>query len=155
MPDRIVGPDSLPPLREVIARYDIGARRSLGQHFLLDLNLTRRIARDAGPLDGLTIIEIGPGPGGLTRALLESGAREIIAIERDARAVEALAMLRNAYPSRLTIIEDDALGVSLSSLGDSETPKAVVAALDHFYDMVTTMFAGGRLGGVRVVARKG
>jgi 16S rRNA (adenine1518-N6/adenine1519-N6)-dimethyltransferase len=131
VPDQITGPDTLPPLREVIARYDIGARRSLGQHFLLDLNLTRRIARDAGPLDGLTVIEIGPGPGGLTRALLESGAREIIAIERDARAVEAMAMLRDAYPGRLTIIEDDALNVSLSSLGDPENPKAVVANLPY------------------------
>lgn len=131
MPDRITGPGSLPPLREVIARYDIGARRSLGQHFLLDLNLTRRIARDAGPLDGLTVIEIGPGPGGLTRALLESGAREIIAIERDARAVQALTMLQDAYPGRLTIIEDDALSVSLSSLGDPDIPKAVVANLPY------------------------
>jgi 16S rRNA (adenine1518-N6/adenine1519-N6)-dimethyltransferase len=131
VPDRITGPDALPPLREVIARYDIGARRSLGQHFLLDLNLTRRIARDAGPLDGLTVIEIGPGPGGLTRALLESGAREIIAIERDARSVQALTMLQDAYPGRLTIIEDDALTVSLSSLGDPDTPKAVVANLPY------------------------
>ncbi len=131
MPDRSTGPDTLPPLREVIARYDIGARRSLGQHFLLDLNLTRRIAREAGPLDGLMVIEIGPGPGGLTRALLESGAREVIAIERDSRAVGALALLQDAWPGRLTVIDGDALQIALSTLGDPGVPRVVVANLPY------------------------
>ena len=83
--------DGLPPLREVIRRHDLSARKSLGQNFLLDLNLTGRIARAAGPLDGVTVVEIGPGPGGLTRALLAEGARRVIAIERDERALAALA----------------------------------------------------------------
>src|SRR5258707_11802438 len=83
-------PDDLPPLREVIKRHDLSARKSLGQNFLLDLNLLTRIARAAGPLDGATVIEIGPGPGGLTRALLSLGAARVIAIERDERALGAL-----------------------------------------------------------------
>ena len=131
MADDSHGPDALPPLREVIARYGIGARRSLGQHFLLDLNITRRIARESGDLTGQTVIEIGPGPGGLTRALLESGAHEIIAIERDARAVEALSILREAYPGRFTVLEEDAMTVSLSTLGDSGRPRTVIANLPY------------------------
>lgn len=131
MPDDSPGPDALPPLREVIARYGIGARRSLGQHFLLDLNITRRIARESGDMTGQTVIEIGPGPGGLTRALLESGAYEIIAIERDARAVEALSILRDAYPGRFTVIEEDAMTVSLSTLGDPDRPRTVIANLPY------------------------
>lgn len=131
MPDDTPEPGALPPLREVIARYGIGARRSLGQHFLLDLNITRRIARESGDLDGQTVIEIGPGPGGLTRALLESGAHEIIAIERDTRAIEALSMLCDAYPGRLTVIEEDAMAVSLSSLGDPDRPRTVIANLPY------------------------
>jgi len=102
---------SLPPLREVIKRYGIGARRSLGQHFLLDENLTGRIARAASDLDASTVIEVGPGPGGLTRALLANGARTVVAIERDARCVEALSTLGAAYPDRLHVIEGDALGI--------------------------------------------
>ena len=131
MADDSHGPDALPPLREVIARYGIGARRSLGQHFLLDLNITRCIARESGDLTGQTVIEIGPGPGGLTRALLESGAHEIIAIERDARAVEALSILREAYPGRFTVLEEDAMTVSLSTLGDSGRPRTVIANLPY------------------------
>src|SRR5208282_4523315 len=102
LPERHPG---LAPLREVIARHGLQARRALGQHFLLDLNLTRRIARAAGPLGAGTTIEIGPGPGGLTRALLELGAVHVIAIERDARAVAALGELAAAYPGRLEIVE--------------------------------------------------
>ena len=101
--------DDLPPLRDVIRRHGLTARKSLGQNFILDLNLTARIARAAGELDGVTVVEIGPGPGGLTRALLAQGARHVIAVERDARAVAALSEIAKRYPDRLTIIEADAL----------------------------------------------
>jgi 16S rRNA (adenine1518-N6/adenine1519-N6)-dimethyltransferase len=101
--------DDLPPLREVISRHGLRAKRSLGQNFLLDLNLTARIARAAGPLDSGTIIEIGPGPGGLTRALLAQGARRIIAVERDQRAIAALAEIADHYPGRLEVVAGDAL----------------------------------------------
>jgi len=84
----------LPPLRDIIARYGLSTRKALGQHFLLDLNLTRRIVRAAGPLDGVTVIEVGPGPGGLTRALLESDAAAVVAVERDARCIPALEELK-------------------------------------------------------------
>ena len=108
--------DLLPPLRDVIARHKLSARRELGQNFLLDLNLTRRIVRAAGDLQGLDVVEIGPGPGGLTRALLESGARQVIAIERDERCVNALSELHQVYPGRLTILSGDALNVYLPEL---------------------------------------
>jgi 16S rRNA (adenine1518-N6/adenine1519-N6)-dimethyltransferase len=101
--------DDLPPLRDVIKRHDLSARKSLGQNFLLDLNLLTRIARAAGPLDGATVIEIGPGPGGLTRALLSLGAACVIAIERDERALGALEEISKRYPGRLQIICADAL----------------------------------------------
>jgi len=108
-----VAPDGLPPLREVIARHGLAARRSLGQNFLLDLNLTGRIARAAGPLDGVTVIEVGPGPGGLTRALLAEGARKVIAIERDDRAIAALNEIAERHPGRLDVIAGDALATDL------------------------------------------
>jgi 16S rRNA (adenine1518-N6/adenine1519-N6)-dimethyltransferase len=101
--------DDLPPLREVIHRHGLRAKKSLGQNFLLDLNLTARIARAAGPLDGVEVVEIGPGPGGLTRALLAGGARRVIAVERDDRAIAALAEIAARYPRRLEIIAGDAL----------------------------------------------
>jgi 16S rRNA (adenine1518-N6/adenine1519-N6)-dimethyltransferase len=101
--------DDLPPLRDVIRRHDLIARKSLGQNFLLDLNLTARIARAAGPLDGVDVVEIGPGPGGLTRALLAHGARRVVAVERDERAVAALAEIATRYPGRLDVIAADAL----------------------------------------------
>jgi 16S rRNA (adenine1518-N6/adenine1519-N6)-dimethyltransferase len=101
--------DDLPPLREVIRRHALSAKKSLGQNFLLDLNLTARIARAAEPLDGATMIEVGPGPGGLTRALLVEGARRVIAIERDDRAIEALQEIAAHYPGRLEIVPGDAL----------------------------------------------
>jgi len=121
--------DGLPPLREVIAKYDLGARRALGQNFLLDLNLTAKIARAAGDLTTGTTIEIGPGPGGLTRALLSHGARELIAIERDARCLGALAEIAAAYPGHLTIIEGDALAIDCATLGT--VPRRIVANLPY------------------------
>jgi 16S rRNA (adenine1518-N6/adenine1519-N6)-dimethyltransferase len=100
--------DDLPPLREVIREHSLSARKSLGQNFLLDLNLTARIARAAGPLEGATVIEIGPGPGGLTRALLALGAAHVIAVEHDARAIPALEVIARRYPGRLEIVCADA-----------------------------------------------
>ncbi|UGV26387.1 16S rRNA (adenine(1518)-N(6)/adenine(1519)-N(6))-dimethyltransferase RsmA [Rhodopseudomonas boonkerdii] len=100
--------DDLPPLREVIARHNLSARKSLGQNFLLDLNLTARIARAAGPLEGVTVVEVGPGPGGLTRALLATGASRVIAVERDERAIGALEEIAAHYPGRLEIVLGDA-----------------------------------------------
>jgi 16S rRNA (adenine1518-N6/adenine1519-N6)-dimethyltransferase len=101
--------DHLPPLREVIAAHGLRAKKSLGQNFLFDLNLTRRIARAAGPLEGATIFEVGPGPGGLTRALLDEGAERVIAVERDERCLPALAEIAAAYPGRLQVVLADAL----------------------------------------------
>ena len=121
--------DGLPPLREVIAKYDLAARRSLGQNFLLDLNLTGKIARAAGALGEGTVIEIGPGPGGLTRALLAEGARQVIAIERDHRCLGALAEISAAYPGRLTVIEGDALAIDCAKLG--QAPRRIVANLPY------------------------
>lgn len=108
--------DDLPPLREVIARHEISALKSLGQNFLLDLNLTARIARAGGPLADTLIIEVGPGPGGLTRALLAEGAGHVVAIERDRRCLSALAEIAAHYPGRLTVIEADALDVDMARL---------------------------------------
>jgi 16S rRNA (adenine1518-N6/adenine1519-N6)-dimethyltransferase len=101
--------DELPPLRETIRRHGLSAKKSLGQNFLLDLNLTARIARAGGPLEGVTVVEIGPGPGGLTRALLANGAPQVIAVERDSRAIAALGEIAAHYPGRLTVVEGDAL----------------------------------------------
>src|SRR5256885_6234488 len=105
------GADPLPPLGEVIAAHGLAARKSLGQHFLLDLNLTRRIARAAGPLENATILEVGPGPGGLTRGLLTEGAKKVIAIERDARCLDALQEIAGHFPGRLVVINADALAI--------------------------------------------
>src|SRR5581483_5436538 len=101
--------DELPPVREVILRHGISASKALGQNFILDLNLTARIARGAGDLAGMSVIEVGPGPGGLTRALLAAGAGRVIAIERDERCLAALADIEQRYPDRLTVIAGDAL----------------------------------------------
>lgn len=101
--------DDLPPLREVIRKHGLSARKSLGQNFLLDLNLTARVARVAAPLDDRTVIEVGPGPGGLTRALLALGAKRVIAIERDERAIPALEEIAQHYPGRLDIVNADAM----------------------------------------------
>lgn len=120
---------ALPPLGEVIRRHGLAAHRTLGQNFLLDLNLTRRIARAAGSLDGVTIIEIGPGPGGLTRALLLEGASHVVAIERDHRCLPALAELAAAFPGRLTLIEGDALTLDPAAL--TPAPRKIVANLPY------------------------
>lgn len=161
--------DTLPPLREVIAKHGLSARRELGQNFLLDLNLTARIARVAGPLTGVTVIEVGPGPGGLTRALLAEGAEKVIAIERDARALPALNEIAEAYPDRLEIIEGDALAVDYETLGSG--PRKIVANLPYnvgtelltrwlsiepwptFFDSLTLMFQ--REVAERIVAKPG
>jgi len=108
--------DALPPLREVVARHGLDAKKALGQNFLFDLNLTGRIARAAGPLEGVTVVEIGPGPGGLTRALLAHGAACVIAIERDARCLPALAEIEAHYPGRLKVVDGDALEIDVAAL---------------------------------------
>ncbi|MCX8500852.1 MAG: 16S rRNA (adenine(1518)-N(6)/adenine(1519)-N(6))-dimethyltransferase RsmA [Alphaproteobacteria bacterium] len=108
--------NSLPPLREVIAAHGLAAKKGLGQHFLLDLNLTAKIARSSGDLRGVTVIEIGPGPGGLTRALLGAGAERVIAIERDSRCIAALSPLVEASEDRLHLVEGDALSLDLPGL---------------------------------------
>lgn len=125
------GSDGLPPLRDVIARYELAAKKSLGQNFLLDLNLTRKIARAAGDISEQTIIEIGPGPGGLTRALLMEGAKRVIAIERDERCLPALNEISTRYPGRLTIEAGDALKVDWTKLVDGAHPVTIAANLPY------------------------
>ena len=127
---RVTTPDGLPPLREVIAALGLSAKKSLGQNFLLDLNLTRRIAREAGPLAGVTVVEIGPGPGGLTRALLLEGAARVVAIEKDRRCLPALADIAAAYPGRLEVIEADAREVDWPTLA-MPSPARIVANLPY------------------------
>ena len=161
--------DNLPPLREVIAAHGLQAKRQLGQNFLLDLNLTSRIARVAGPLAGVTVIEVGPGPGGLTRALLAEGAKKVVAIERDERALPALAEIAAAYPGRLEVISGDALETDYAALADG--PTRIVSNLPYnigtelltrwlsiepwppFFDSLTLMFQ--REVAERIVARPG
>jgi 16S rRNA (adenine1518-N6/adenine1519-N6)-dimethyltransferase len=161
--------DDLPPLREVIRRHDLSAKKSLGQNFLLDLNLTARIARAGGPLDGITVVEIGPGPGGLTRALIASGARRVIAIERDSRAVAALDEIAAHYPGRLTIVPGDGLAVDVAPHLDglarivANLPYNIATALlvrwlaaepwPPWFDMMVLMFQ--REVAERIVAKPG
>lgn len=121
--------DGLPPLRDVIARHDLQAKKQLGQNFLLDLNLTAKIARSAGDLTGSDIIEVGPGPGGLTRGLLAEGARRVLAIEKDERAMPALAEIAEAYPGRLQVINGDAL--EIDPLAHLTPPIRIVANLPY------------------------
>jgi 16S rRNA (adenine1518-N6/adenine1519-N6)-dimethyltransferase len=130
--------DDLPPLRDVIARHGIAARKSLGQNFLLDLNLTARIARAAGDLSEMTVVEVGPGPGGLTRALLAAGAKRVVAIERDERCVAALAEIATRYPAHLTIVPGDALTIDMAGL--VKPPAQVVANLP--YNIATPLLVG-------------
>jgi 16S rRNA (adenine1518-N6/adenine1519-N6)-dimethyltransferase len=133
----MVAPE-LPPLREVIRRHDLAARKSLGQNFLLDLNLTARIARAAAPLEQTNVIEIGPGPGGLTRALLLAGARHVTAVERDPRCIAALGELVAAFPGRLSIVEGDALALDAAAL--APPPRKIVANLP--YNIATPLLLG-------------
>lgn len=130
--------DNLPPLRDVIAAHGLQAKKQLGQNFLLDLNLTSRIARTAGDLQGVTVIEVGPGPGGLTRAILAAGARKVIAIERDDRTAPALAQIAEAYPERLEIIPADALTIDYAKLADG--PTRIIANLP--YNIATPLLIG-------------
>jgi 16S rRNA (adenine1518-N6/adenine1519-N6)-dimethyltransferase len=123
-------PDGLPPLREVIRAAGLSAKKSLGQNFLLDLNLTRRIARAAGPLAGVTVVEIGPGPGGLTRALLLEGASRVVAVERDERCMPALSVIATLYPGRLDIVAADARTMNYQPL-KLPSPARVVANLPY------------------------
>jgi 16S rRNA (adenine1518-N6/adenine1519-N6)-dimethyltransferase len=134
--------DGLPPLREVVAAHGLEPRRALGQNFLFDLNLTRKIARAAGPLEGVAVVEVGPGPGGLTRALLSEGAAKVIAIERDARALGALTEIAAHWPGRLEIIEGDALSVAPRMLVDraGHMPVRIVANLP--YNIATALLVG-------------
>jgi 16S rRNA (adenine1518-N6/adenine1519-N6)-dimethyltransferase len=131
--------DDLPPLREVIREHALSARKSLGQNFLLDLNLTARIARAAGPLEGATVVEIGPGPGGLTRALLALGATHVIAVEHDTRAIPALEMIGRRYPGRLEIVCADALTFDPRPYLGSAKAK-IVANLP--YNIATALLIG-------------
>jgi 16S rRNA (adenine1518-N6/adenine1519-N6)-dimethyltransferase len=131
--------DDLPALRDVIKEHGLRARRSLGQNFLLDLNLTGRIARAAGPLAGVTVIEVGPGPGGLTRALLAQGARRVIAVERDNRALAALEQIAHRYPDRLDIIPGDAIEIDLRDRAGGG-PARIVSNLP--YNIATKLLIG-------------
>ena len=128
----------LASLSATIARHGLSARKTLGQHFLLDGNLCARIARAAGPLDEVTVLEIGPGPGGLTRALLDAGARRVVAIERDERCVAALGELADAWPDRLEIVEGDALKIDVSAR--LEDPVKIIANLP--YNVGTALLLG-------------
>ncbi len=121
--------DSLPPLRDVITTHDLRAKKSLGQNFLLDLNLTSKIARQAGDLTGHDILEIGPGPGGLTRGLLAEGARRVVALEKDARCMPALSEISDAYPGQLQVLNQDAL--TLDHAEYLTAPVRVVANLPY------------------------
>lgn len=122
--------DDLPPLRDVIRIHDLQARKSLGQNFLLDLNLTLKVARTAGDLGDCTVLEVGPGPGGLTRALLVAGARRVVAVEKDPRCLPALAEIAERYPGRLEILEADALTIDLERIADGG-PLKIVANLPY------------------------
>lgn len=125
----MAGIDDLPPLREVIAAHGLSARKALGQNFLLDLNLTAKIARQAGDLSGADVLEVGPGPGGLTRGLLAEGARRVVAVEKDARCLPALAEIAAHYPGRLEVVHGDALAADV--LGRLQAPVRIVANLPY------------------------
>ncbi len=134
--------DGLPPLRDVVAAHGLNARKALGQNFLFDLNLTRKIARAAGPLAGVAVVEVGPGPGGLTRALLSEGAEKVIAIERDARALGALAEIAAHWPGRLEIIEGDALRIAPETLIERAGPMPLRIVANLPYNIATALLAG-------------
>jgi 16S rRNA (adenine1518-N6/adenine1519-N6)-dimethyltransferase len=134
-------PDGLPPLREVIRDLGLAAKKSLGQNFILDLNLTRRIARAAGPLQGRSVVEVGPGPGGLTRALFLEGAEHVTVIERDERCRPALEAIAERYPGRLTIELGDALQADWPRLAASGKPRPAIAA-NLPYNIATVLLIG-------------
>lgn len=134
-------PDGLPPLRDVIRQHGLDAKKSLGQNFILDLNLTRRIARAAGPLEGRTVVEIGPGPGGLTRALLLEGAARVVAVERDDRCLAALAEIAARYPGRLDVHAGDALDADWLRLLAGMQGKAIIVA-NLPYGIATLLLVG-------------
>ncbi|AKI01155.1 dimethyladenosine transferase [Hoeflea sp. IMCC20628] len=123
-------PDGLPPLRDVVATHGLAPKKALGQNFLFDLNLTAKIARSAGPLEGFTVFEIGPGPGGLTRALLAQGASRVVAIETDPRCLPALAQIADHYPGRLEVVEADALKIDLAAIAGG-APAKIIANLPY------------------------
>lgn len=126
--------DGLPPLRDVIQRHGLDAKKSLGQNFLFDLNLTQKIARSAGSLEGVTVFEVGPGPGGLTRSILALGAKKVIAVERDARALPVLAEVSDYYPGKLEVIEGDALQTDFAALAAEKAeggPVKIIANLPY------------------------
>ena len=131
--------DDLPPLRDVIRRHGLTPKKSLGQNFLFDLNLTARIARAAEPLENITVVEIGPGPGGLTRALLALGARRVVAVERDQRAIAALEEIAARYPGRLDIVTGDALSVDV---GEQLGPERVRIVANLPYNIATALLVG-------------
>lgn len=131
--------DDLPPLREVVATHGLAAKKSLGQNFLFDLNLTAKIARAAGPLEDATVFEIGPGPGGLTRALLACGAKRVVAVERDERCLPALAEISARYPGRLEVIAGDALEVDLAV---HAAPGATRICANLPYNVGTALLVG-------------
>ena len=132
--------DGLPPLRSVIAEWGIDPKKSLGQNFLFDLNLTAKIARAGGDLSGLSVIEIGPGPGGLTRALLSQGAKRVIAIERDARALPALDAISRHFDNRLQVLHDDALTCDWMAQLAPDEPCRIIANLP--YNIGTPLLTG-------------
>ncbi|BCH65547.1 ribosomal RNA small subunit methyltransferase A [Agrobacterium vitis] len=160
--------DGLPPLRDVIQRHGLDAKKALGQNFLLDLNITQKVARTAGDLTNATVFEVGPGPGGLTRALLALGAKKVIAIERDSRCLPALAEISDHYPGRLEVIEGDALKTDFEAMAP-DGPVKIVANLPYnvgtqllinwlmprqwppFWDSLTLMFQ--KEVGQRIVAQ--
>ncbi|BCH60097.1 16S rRNA (adenine(1518)-N(6)/adenine(1519)-N(6))-dimethyltransferase RsmA [Agrobacterium vitis] len=160
--------DGLPPLRDVIQRHGLDAKKALGQNFLLDLNITQKVARTAGDLTNATVFEVGPGPGGLTRALLALGAKKVIAIERDSRCLPALSEISDHYPGRLEVIEGDALKTDFEAMAP-DGPVKIVANLPYnvgtqllinwlmprqwppFWDSLTLMFQ--KEVGQRIVAQ--
>jgi 16S rRNA (adenine1518-N6/adenine1519-N6)-dimethyltransferase len=134
--------DGLPPLREVAAAYGLAPNKALGQNFLFDLNLTGRIARAAGPLDGVVVIEVGPGPGGLTRALLSAGAARVIAVERDERCLPALADIGRRWPGQLDIVAADALGLDYRALAATANGAPLRVCANLPYNIATPLLAG-------------
>lgn len=139
-PDSIVDAiDALPPLREVIAAHELRATKALGQNFLLDRNITDKIARQAGDMSAHTVIEIGPGPGGLTRSLLRAGAKHVVAIEYDARAIKALQSLKEAAQGRLTLVHGDAMAADIATLVP-QGPRMIIANLP--YNIATPLVIG-------------